>query len=126
MPKNVLIPYFTGSDHISGEVKTAPVVGKTFVKYVAGGKVGLPAIATAAAGDRPNAVAAHDGAVGETIHIITEAHLPITASEDLVVGDLVKVGAGGKAAKASVGDASFGVVYVGAAAGAAAAIDLSL
>lgn len=126
MAKNVCIPFFTGSDHITGQVTGAAVVGKTFVKYVAGGKVGLPNISTAAAGERPNAVAAHDGAVGSAVHIITDAHLPITAAEELVVGDLVKVGADGKAAKAGIDDASFGVVYVGATAGAEAAVRINL
>lgn len=126
MAKNVCIPFFTGSDHITGQVTGAPVVGKTFVKYVAGGKVGLPNISTAAAGERPNAVAAHDGAVGTAVHIITDAHLPITAAEDLVVGDLVKVGADGKAAKSLAGEDSFGVVYVAAATGADAAVRINL
>lgn len=128
MAKNVCIPFFTGSDHITGQVTGAPVVGKTFVKYVAGGKVGLPNISTAAPGDIPNAVAAHDGAVGEAVHIITDAHLPITAEVELIVGDRVKVGTAGKATKIGAGEENLavGTVYVGAVAGADAAVRINL
>lgn len=126
MAANEAIPFFTGSDHITGEVVTAPVVGKTFVKYVAGGRGGQPFISTAGAGEHPAGIAGRDAKVGEAVHLITEGHLPITAAVELVVGDRVVVGADGKADKAAVDGTPIGIVYVGAAAGADAAIFLSL
>ncbi|MGP4995544.1 hypothetical protein [Glutamicibacter ardleyensis] len=117
-------PLFANPDHVTGMVTGGPVLGKTFVKYAAGGTMSQLNIAPAAAGETPAGVAAHDGAVGQAIHLITHDHIPVVAAVDLVVGDLVKVGADGKADKALVDDRPVGIVAVAAAAGADAGIFL--
>lgn len=126
MAKNPLIPFFTGHDVVSGTVTGAEIVGKTFVSFATGGRGGLPSIATAAADTRPAGVAAHDGAVGDVIPFHSVGYLPVTAAEDLLVNDRVKVGANGRAAKLGVDEEhlAVGTVYVGAANGADAAIKL--
>lgn len=117
-------PLFANPDHVTGKVTGAPVVGKTFVKYAAGSTMSLLNITTAAPGDNPAGVAGHDGKVDEVIHLITHDHIPVVAEVDLIVGDLVKVGTAGKAAKAAAGDRPAGIVAVAAAAGADAGIFL--
>jgi len=117
-------PLFTNPDHVTGKVTGAGVLGKRFVKYAAGGTMSLLNIAPAEAGDTPAGVAAHDGAVGEVIHLITHDHIPVVAAVDLAVGDLVKVAADGKATKAEAADRPVGIVAVAGATGADAAIFL--
>ncbi|WP_102158682.1 hypothetical protein [Zhihengliuella halotolerans] len=129
MPNNVCIPYFVDPKDASGLVAGAPVVGKTFVSFVAGGTGGLPHVSTAAADTVPNAVAAYDQVVGKAVHLISAGHVPVTVGADVVPGDRVKVGADGRAVKiAATGEEhlAIGTVYVGAATGADAAIFLSL
>ena len=117
-------PLFVDPDHVTGKVTGAPVVGKRFVKYAAGSTMSLLNVATAGAGDTPAGVAGHDGAVGEVIHLITYSHVPVVAAVDLIVGDLVKVAAEGKADKIGAGERPVGIVAVAAAAGADAGIFL--
>lgn len=120
----IATPLFTNPDHVTGKVTVGPVLGKRFVKYAAGGTMSQLSVAPAVAGDTPAGVAAHDGVVGEVIHLITHDHIPVVAAVDLAVNDLVKVGAEGKADKAAAGDRPAGIVVVAAAAGADAGIFL--
>ena len=124
------IPLFANPDHVTAIANAAGIVGKRFVKYVAGSSMSLLRVELAGAGDTPAGVAAHDVEQGEALHLITHDHIPVTAGEDLAVGDLVAVGADGKAVKAAAatedGPAQrpVGIVAVAGASGADAGIFL--
>lgn len=126
MPKNVALPYFKHGKDVTGEVTGADVVGKKFVKYVAGGRPGQPKISTAAAGEFASAgVAGHDQIVGGFVHTLLGGIVPVTAGADITAGTRVEVGANGTAVPLAAGVA-VGVAIANAATGADAAIRLTV
>lgn len=126
MPKNVCIPHFKHGKDVTGEITGAPVVGKTFVKYVPGGRPGQPKISTAAAGEFASAgVAGHDQVVGDFVHTLLGGIVPVTAGADITAGTRVEVGANGKAVPHATGEV-VGVAVANATNGADAAIRLTV
>ena len=138
MPSNALVPFFTDNETITATAQGA-ITGKRFVKFVVGGRGGLPTVATADATTRANAVACYDQADGQTLPIQLRNCVPVTAGEDLLAGDRIKSDAQGRAVKiaaATEGDEdnpatpgedhlAIGVVYVNTPAGSDAPINLT-
>ncbi|QWY81914.1 hypothetical protein SEA_SICARIUS2_9 [Arthrobacter phage Sicarius2] len=121
---NQAFEYFSSSDAITCEADAA-VVGKTFVKLVAGGRDQRPKVVTAGAGERPYGVAAWDAAKGESVTVIRVGIISVTAGEALGAGAAVAVGAGGKAVAAAAGTV-YGDVHGDAPINTDAAVALSI
>lgn len=103
-----------------------PVVGGTFVKISAGGVYNNPNIETAATGAHVFGVAARDADKDDNVLVYTAGVVPVTAGEGLTAGDLVTVGADGKAGKASDRATAFGQVLADAKQDEPASVLLSI
>lgn len=123
---NQLFEFFSDSSAITAKASGA-IVGKTFVKLVAGSKDQEPLVATAGAGDRPYGVAAWDAASGEHLTIVRKGVVTVTAGAALTVPTAVAVGANGKAVVVGAAPAvAYGDLHGDCASGADAAVALSL
>lgn len=134
--KNPLIKYLSSTESFTGRVLTGKVTGRTFLKLVADtgnqwdADATLP-VATAAAGDVPAGVAAWDRDSADelnphTVTVVREGYVSVTAGEALAAGDLIAVGADGKAVKAAAEARSFGTAMRAAQIDTPAMIALSL
>lgn len=134
--KNPIIKYLSSTESFTGRVLTGAVTGRTFVKLVADtgnqwdADATLP-IATAAAGDLPAGVACWDRNSADannpnTVTVIREGYISVTAGEALAAGDAIAVGANGKAVKVAEGGKSYGTAMRAAAVDTPAMIALSL
>lgn len=134
--KNPVFEYLSDSKAVTGRVLTGAVTGCRFVKIVTDTDNLWDAdrtrpIATASAGDVPLGVAGWDRDSADeynpnTVTVFRHGVISVTAGEALAAGDLVAVGADGKAVKAAAGAPSFGYAYAAAAIDTLAPIALSL
>lgn len=123
---NQAFEYFSSSDAITCEA-VGPIVGKTFVKLVPGGRAQRPKVSVAAAGERPYGVAAWDAANAESLTIIRVGVISVTAGAALSAGDAVAVGADGKAVKVGAAPAvAYGDAHADAPINTDVAVALSL
>lgn len=82
----------------------AAVTGSRFVKATAGGLGNRPSVTPAGAGDTAYGVAHYDAASGDSVPVKRVGTHGVTAGAALSAGDLVSVGADGKAVKATAID----------------------
>lgn len=102
--KNQAFDYHSGSAAITCQAQTA-ITGKTFVKVAPEtplhGNNERVRVIPAAAGERAFGVAGWDTTVGEGVTVFRERTISVTAGEGISAGDLIAVGADGKAVKAA-------------------------
>lgn len=100
-PKNAAHEYMSGNAANTAQAKTA-IKGKTFIDIVPGGNPQCPAVQTAAVGSYPWAIAGWDADPLIDEGVVTgqrRGAWSVTAGEILAEGDVLAVGAGGKAVK---------------------------
>lgn len=76
---------------------SGPLNGGRFVRFVAGGRAGLPTVALGNATADAVGVAKYDAASGETVGVISGGHVGVIAGGTIAAGASVYVDANGKA-----------------------------
>lgn len=122
MPQNATVPFFKPGQDPTG-YPTAPVLCKTLVGSVDGGRGGLTYIATAPAGGPALGVPGHDADEGQEVHVHVGGIVPILAAADIVAGTQVEVGAAGRIVPRTTGVA---VGYATASGASGSAVPVKL